>query len=218
VVLISGAKTFPPHQRAYYSAGDVKRHNAATHGAAGMISINTPTDEARNPFEKRARQRGIVPMTYLDPSGNPVDTVESLRGSASLNGGTAAKLFNGATIPLDRLLADAENGVAHSFPLSATASMKTVTHLAQVRSEDIIGVLPGSGAKLTRDWLRTIYHSPKDDLSQTFDFASGARYAETNLRLVRAIADAPSRPSWIPGDFFGEKFGRGGRKATITLR
>jgi Zn-dependent M28 family amino/carboxypeptidase len=74
------------------------------------------------------------------------------------------------------------------------------------------------GAKLTRDWLRTIYHSPKDDLSQTFDFASGARYAEANLRLVRAIADAPSRPSWTPGDFFGEKFGRGARKATITLK
>jgi hypothetical protein len=74
------------------------------------------------------------------------------------------------------------------------------------------------GAKLTRDWLRTIYHSPKDDVSQTFDFASGARYAETNLRLVRAIANAASRPSWTPGDFFAEKFGRGGRKATITLR
>ena len=58
----------------------------------------------------------------------------------------------------------------------------------------------------------------KDILGRTFDFASGARYAETNLRLVRAIADAPSRPSWTPGDFFGEKFGRGGRKATITLK
>jgi Zn-dependent M28 family amino/carboxypeptidase len=331
-------------------------------------------------------------MTYLDTSGNPVDTVESLRGSASLSGETAARLFDGATIPLDRLLADAENGVAHSFPLAATASMKTFTRFAQMRSENIIGVLPGSdatlrdeyvvvsahldhlgdhppanggdglyngaydngsgiaclieiarslaagprpkrsvlfvaltgeekgeqgseyfvhfppvpkrqlvadvnmdmflmiypvgdvvplggehsslgamaataahaagfvvspdpypeevrfirsdqysfvkagipaihlkpgnkstdpsidGAKLTRDWLRTIYHSPKDDLSQRFDFPSGARYAETNLRLVRTIADAPSRPSWTSGDFFGEKFGGRERKATITLK
>ena len=60
------------------------------------------------------------------------------------------------------------------------------------------------GAKLTRDWLRTIYHSPKDDLSQTFDFASGARYAETNLRLVRAIANAPR--------------GRRGRRAISSAR
>jgi Zn-dependent M28 family amino/carboxypeptidase len=393
VVIISGApKTFPSDQRAYYSAGDVKRHNAAAHGAVGMITITAPTDEARNPFEKRARQSGIAPMTYLDASGNPVDTVESLRGSASLSGEAAAALFRGAAIPLDRLLADAENGVAHSFPLTASAVMKTATHFAQVQSENIIGVLTGSdaklrdeyvvvsahldhlgnhppasggdglyngaydnasgiaclieiarslaagprpkrsvvfvaltgeekgeqgseyfvhfppvpkrqlvadvnmdmflmiypvadvvplggehsslgamaaaaaheagfdvspdpypeevrfirsdqyslvkagipavhlkpgnkstdasidGAKLTRDWLRTIYHSPKDDLSQTFDFASGARYAETNLRLVRAIGNAASRPSWTTGDFFAEKFGRGGRKATITLK
>jgi hypothetical protein len=397
VVIVSGApKSFPSDQRAYYSSGDVKRHNAAAHGAVGMLTMTTATDEARNPFEKRARQSSIVPMTYLDASGNPVDTVESLRGSASLSSETAAGLFNGATIPCDRVLADAENGIAHSFALNATASIKTVTHFAQFQSENIIGVLPGSdaklrdeyvvvsahldhlgnhppanggdglsdglyngaydngsgiaclieiarslaagprpkrsvlfvaltgeekgeqgseyfvhfppvpmrqlvadvnmdmflmiypvadvvplggehsslgamaataahaagfdvspdpypeevrfirsdqysfvkagipavhlkpgnkstdpsidGAKLTRDWLRTIYHSPKDDLSQTFDWASGARYAETNLRLVRAIADAPSRPSWTPNDFFGETFGRDGRKATITVK
>jgi hypothetical protein len=59
------------------------------------------------------------------------------------------------------------------------------------------------GAAVTRDWLRRIYHSRADDMSQHFDFASGARYAETNLRLVRLIADAPQRPRWNRGDFFG---------------
>ena len=391
VVILSGApKPFPADQRAYYSSAEVKRRNAAAHGAVGMLSISTTTDEARNPFEKRARQSGIVPMTYLDANGKPVDVLDALKAAASLNGDTAKMLFADATIPLDRVLADAENGIAHSFPLNATAAIRTVTHFSQVTSENVIGVLPGNdaklrdeyvvvsahldhlgnhppanggdglyngaydnasgiaslieiarglaagprpkrsilfvaltaeekgeqgseyfvhfppvparqlvadvnmdmflmiypvadlvplggehtslgamaataargvfeispdpypeevrfirsdqysfvkagipaihlkpgnkstdpsidGAKLTRDWLRTIYHSPKDDLSQTFDFGSGARYAETNLRLVRAIGNAATRPAWTPGDFFGEKFGRGGRKATITL-
>src|SRR5262245_28361085 len=36
VLIISGApKTFPNDQRAYYSSADVKRRNAAAHGAAG---------------------------------------------------------------------------------------------------------------------------------------------------------------------------------------
>ena len=393
VVMFSGApKPFPADQRAYYSSSDVKRHNAAAHGAVGILTISTTTDELRNPFEKRARQSGIVPMTYLDAGENPVDVLESIKGSASLSGKAAETLFAGAAIPLDRLLADAENGVAHSFALNGTASIKTVTRFSRVTSENIIGVLPGSdttlrdeyvvvsahldhlgnhpaddgsdglyngaydnasgiaclieiarglaagprpkrsilfvaftgeekgeqgseyfvhfppvparqlvadvnmdmflmiypvadvvplggehsslgaaastaahaagfdvspdpypeevrfirsdqysfvkagipaihikpgnkstdpavdGAKMTRDWLRTIYHSPHDDLSQRFDFASGARYAETNLRLVRAVANAPSRPEWTKGDFFGETFGRAGRKATITLR
>jgi len=393
VVMFSGApKPFPADQRAYYSSSDVKRHNAAAHGAVGILTISTTTDELRNPFEKRARQSGIVPMTYLDAGENPVDVLESIKGSASLSGKAAETLFAGAAIPLDRLLADAENGVAHSFALNGNATIKTVTRFSQVTSENIIGVLPGSdatlrdeyvvvsahldhlgnhpaadgsdglyngaydnasgiaclieiarglaagprpkrsilfvaftgeekgeqgseyfvhfppvparqlvadvnmdmflmiypvadvvplggdhsslgaaaniaaraagfdvspdpypeevrfirsdqysfvkagipaihlkpgnkstdpaadGAKMTRDWLRTIYHSPHDDLSQRFDFASGARYAETNLRLVKAIANAPSRPEWVKGDFFGETFGRAGRKATITLR
>lgn len=393
VVMLSGApKPFPADQRAYYSSAEVKRHNAAAHGAVGVVTISTTTDEARNPFEKRARQSNIVPMTYLDTDGKPVDVVESLRGSASLSGKAAATLFTGAAIQLDGILADAETGAAHSFPLNGTASIKTVTRFSQVQSENIIGVLPGNdaklrdeyvvvsahldhlgnhpqpdgsdglyngaydngsgiaclieiaralaagprtkrsvlfialtgeekeeqgseyfvhfppvparqlvadvnmdmflmiypvadvvplggehsslgamaataaraasfdvssdpypeevrfirsdqysfvkagipaihikpgnkstdpavdGAKMTRDWLRTIYHSPKDDLSQRFDFASGARYAETNLRLVRAVANAPQRPEWTKGDFFGETFGHGTRKATITLR
>jgi Zn-dependent M28 family amino/carboxypeptidase len=61
------------------------------------------------------------------------------------------------------------------------------------------------GATVTRDWLRRVYHSPADDMNQTFDFASGARYAETNLRLLRAIANAPQRPAWKKGDFFAPK-------------
>lgn len=393
VVLLSGApKPFPPDQRAYYSSTDVKRHNAAAHGAMGMITISTTTDEARNPFEKRAKQSGIVPMTYLDPSGKTVDLVEKIIGSASLSRQASQPLFDNAPVSLDRVLADAENGIAHSFPLPGTASIKTVTHFSEVQSENVIGVLRGSdatlreeyvvvsahldhlgnhppagggdglyngaydnasgiaalieiartlaagprpkrsvlfvaltgeekgeqgseyfvhfppvparqlvadvnmdmflmiypvadlvplggehsslgamaaaaarargfdvspdpypeevrfirsdqysfvkagipaihlkpgnkstdatidGAKLTREWLRGVYHSPRDDMSQPFDFPSGARYAETNLRLVRAIANAPRRPAWTKGDFFGEMFGRGARKATITLQ
>jgi hypothetical protein len=35
---------------------------------------------------------------------------------------------------------------------------------------------------------------------------------------VKAVANAPDRPSWTQGDFFGERFGHGARKATITLK
>ena len=74
------------------------------------------------------------------------------------------------------------------------------------------------GAKITRDWLRTIYHTPKDDPSQPFDFASAARYADMNQHLVEAIARGP-KVQWKGGDFFGGLFARpAGRKATITLR
>jgi len=63
------------------------------------------------------------------------------------------------------------------------------------------------GEKASREWLRTIYHTPKDDLSQPMDFASGVRYAQTNFLLTLSIANDPLKPRWNVGDFFGNRFG-----------
>jgi Peptidase family M28 len=64
------------------------------------------------------------------------------------------------------------------------------------------------GAKITRDWLRNIYHSAADQSDQKLDYPSGARWAQTNLDLAVAIANAKERPRWNEGDFFGTRFGR----------
>jgi Zn-dependent M28 family amino/carboxypeptidase len=61
--------------------------------------------------------------------------------------------------------------------------------------------------KLARDWLRNVYHSAADGPDQKLDYASGARWARTNLDLAVAIANAKERPRWNEGDFFGTKFG-----------
>ena len=56
------------------------------------------------------------------------------------------------------------------------------------------------------EWLRTKYHSPKDDLNQPFDFPSGARYAEVNFDIAYDVANAQQRPRWNEGDFFAKLF------------
>ena len=60
---------------------------------------------------------------------------------------------------------------------------------------------------VTRSWLRGIYHGAADDMSQPIDFTAGARYAQVNARLIRAVADASRRVRWYAGDFFGTLFG-----------
>ena len=377
VLLISGApKTFPVDQRAYYSSGDVKRRNAAAHGAIGILTLSSITDEARSPFEKRAAQSGITPMTLLDPSGKPDDVIASLRVAAALNRPAAEALFAGAPMTLDTVLADAEKGAGHSFALQPVVAAHTVSSFAEAKSENVIGMLRGSeetvvvsahldhlgnhppanggdgiyngaydnasgisilievakamargpkpkrsvmfvaltgeekgiqgstflakfppvpkgnivadinmdmilmlypfadvvplggehtslgplaanaakasgfevspdpypeevrfirsdqfafveagipaihikpgnksrdksidGEKVTREWLRNVYHTVRDEMSQPIDFASGARYAEMSLRLARAVADGP-RPEWVKGDFFAKTFAK----------
>jgi hypothetical protein len=58
------------------------------------------------------------------------------------------------------------------------------------------------------EWLRTRYHSPKDDLQQPVDWSAALLLAEFDYRLGLAAANRDQRPRWKPGDFFGETFGR----------
>ena len=64
------------------------------------------------------------------------------------------------------------------------------------------------GPVLNRSWQRTIYHSVNDDLTQTFDLASGVKYAHLGFLIAEEIATRPELPAWNPGDFFGDRFGK----------
>jgi hypothetical protein len=64
------------------------------------------------------------------------------------------------------------------------------------------------GLEMFHAWMRGIYHTPADDMSQAIDFEAGAEFARLNLRIATDIANADQRPRWNDGDFFGERFGR----------
>lgn len=61
--------------------------------------------------------------------------------------------------------------------------------------------------KRMEQWEQTIYHSPKDDMSQPLDFTVGAMVAKFDYLVGDEVANAPSRPQWRKGDFFGDMFG-----------
>lgn len=61
-------------------------------------------------------------------------------------------------------------------------------------------------AALWHEFLTTRYHQPNDDLGQPINFNAAARFAQINFRIAREIANAPRRPTWNKGDFFGDTF------------
>ena len=69
-------------------------------------------------------------------------------------------------------------------------------------------VAPGDSLSPMQRWRRTIYHSPQDDASQPMDLESGARFLRMQFLLTLEVANAPARPSWNRGDFFGETFAK----------
>ena len=62
-------------------------------------------------------------------------------------------------------------------------------------------------------FLANIYHSPQDDLTQAINWNAAARYGELNYRIARTLADAPSRPLWYRGDYFGDTYAPGQPRA-----
>jgi Zn-dependent M28 family amino/carboxypeptidase len=62
------------------------------------------------------------------------------------------------------------------------------------------------GEKFTKAYRDSDYHEPSDDLHQKIDWESGARYAEVNYRITRAMADSEEPTRWNEGDFFGDAF------------
>ena len=69
------------------------------------------------------------------------------------------------------------------------------------------------GEPIWKDFLANAYHKPNDDLSQKILWDQGARYAELNYRISRALADADQRPLWYKGDYFGDTFAPGQPRA-----
>lgn len=61
--------------------------------------------------------------------------------------------------------------------------------------------------KLHKEWLRTRYHAPGDDLQQPIDYSAALLLTEFDFRLGLALANRAERPKWKPGDYFGERFG-----------
>jgi hypothetical protein len=84
--------------------------------------------------------------------------------------------------------------------------------------QGIPSIFPSAGTKssdpdikpqqIISKWRRTTYHKPQDNMNQTFDFESGAKYARYNFFLGYLVAQKTEKPAWNPGDFFGEHYGK----------
>jgi hypothetical protein len=64
----------------------------------------------------------------------------------------------------------------------------------------------GPGQAASAEFLDKHYHRPSDDLNQPINWVAGAKFAEVNYYIVRAIADEGAAPQWYSDSFFGREF------------
>jgi hypothetical protein len=67
----------------------------------------------------------------------------------------------------------------------------------------VFGYRPGSRSEqIYRQWYRTGYHKPQDDLKQPMDWKAAADFNLFFYKLVERVADQPSAPVWKSGSAF----------------
>ena len=64
----------------------------------------------------------------------------------------------------------------------------------------VFGYRPGSESeRIYRQWYRTGYHKPQDDLNQPMDWKAAADFNRFFFALVARVADADAAPAWKAG-------------------
>ncbi|HKQ56728.1 MAG TPA: M28 family metallopeptidase [Candidatus Eisenbacteria bacterium] len=202
LVLLSGApKTFPSEQRAYYSNNIIKTRNAVEHGAIGIITVRTPGDEARAPWERVILQSRLPGMRWLDANGVPNESHAEIQITATMSRAGARTLFADAPVPLDQVFAAADSGRAQGFPLPVSVRAWSRTRHARAESPNVVGLLRGSDPKL-RDEV-VVFTAHLDHLgigvpvkgdsihNGAYDNATGCGAL---VELARAFAALPQRP------------------------
>ncbi len=61
----------------------------------------------------------------------------------------------------------------------------------------------GEGAVAGKAFEKNHYHQPSDDMTLPFNWGAATKFVALNLAIARELADAPERPRWNKGDFFG---------------
>jgi Zn-dependent M28 family amino/carboxypeptidase len=193
VLMLSGAPPqLPNDERAYFSSTDVKRKAAAAHGAVGVITLRSITDEKRRSFAKAAAEPPAKAMRIKGDAGTP-----EIRASDSISREAAAKFFEHAPVRLEQVLDDAEKGVAHSFPLGVHAKIDTVSAFGSVTSRNVVARLEGSSSDnvVVSAHLDHLGLAQKGDdrvFNGALDNASGSAAL---IEIARAFAALPQRPA-----------------------
>ena len=186
--------------RRWYGRWDYKYLNAAKHGAAGALVIHT-TESAGYPWQVPVTSSS-TPRQRLPPE--PGEPTLEFQGWISEPG--TVKLFQLGGQDLDALRKAAQGKDFKPVALGSTVSLSMPVHLRKFESANVVGMLPGTDARLRGEAvLYTAHHDhlgkvtpipPATDgiYNGALDNASGCA---TVLSIARAITFAAPKRSVI---------------------
>ena len=186
---------FGGRQRLYYGRWSYKYEEAARRGAIGAIVIHT-TPSAGYPFQVIQATQGIESFALPAVAGVPALQIESWCSEDA-----ARKLVALGGKDLDALRAAANARGFRPVDLGVRLDLATDNRVREIRSGNVVGVLPGSDEKLKDEYVVVSAHfdhlgrgrerNGDDIYNGALDNASGCAAA---LQLARACAHLDPAP------------------------
>ncbi len=194
VVLLSGAPAhFATEQRAYYSSGRTKADIAIARGAVGIVTIRTPVDIARRPWERFLPGIGRPGMRWIQADGTPYRAYPELEGGALLSETGAGKLFDAARKDLVATFDKHGGGAtgAFHFDVEMTLARKSIQRM--VTSANVVGAVPGRDPEIRGEYV--VYSAHLDHIGvrpgkDGDDIHNGAYDNAAGIGVILEIAEA----------------------------
>ncbi|MGQ0659596.1 M28 family metallopeptidase [Sphingosinicella sp.] len=210
VVVLSGTPSGTPSDVAAHLNAE-KRRMAAARGAVGMITVRTPADAARVPWQRLAASSRPA-TTWIGADGRLFTEGDGLAFSATIDPATAETLFAGAECTAEQVLdAEArEGGCPRGFALAQTARVeRAAVRETRFTSANVLGLIPGSDSALADQPMLLMAHldglgirTPRpDDAAGADQIRNGAMDNATGVATLIEVArqlmrdsDRPRRP------------------------
>lgn len=158
-VRLTGAPPqFPADERAFYSSAWVKNELAAGHGAVGVVTVRSPVDLPRLPWQRYLSAIGSSDMRWTWPDGSPFEAFTELVGEAVVSEVGAAKLFAFAGRDLESLFAHHEDGQTGSFELGLSALLQKRSVTEPLSAPNVLAMIPGSDPRLRDEYVLYTAH------------------------------------------------------------
>lgn len=174
---------------------------AAARGARGMIAIQTRASARARPWEG-ALTAATPSHFWIGPDGASNDPSTGLAVTMLADRSAAAALFAGAKRPLDKILAEADRRGRRprGFPLLPEVTIDASVTTRDLRSANVLAVLPGSDPALASEYVLVLAHldhvgidaNATEDKIRNGAMDNGVGVG-TMIEVARAMAAAPAR-------------------------
>jgi Zn-dependent M28 family amino/carboxypeptidase len=155
VFVTGGPSDMPGPVKAHYQSGEERRKALAKAGVIGTITIQNPKS-AEIPWSRIAASRFQPRMELADPG---TDAPPPLPLGISFNPEKAEMLFAGSGHTFQEILtALNEDKQLPHFPLAVQVNARVGMNRSQVKSENVVGVLPGSDPQLKKEYVVVSAH------------------------------------------------------------